>query len=358
MFLKSLGISHLRNIDTQHLELSPGLNAFIGPNGSGKTSLLEGAYLLSHGQSFRTASIDAVTSRGAGQMQLSARVERERGTVELRLTRVGANWRAQVNGRPVPTLATLLRELAVVCLEPGSHALISGSSGERRQFLDWGVFHVEPEYWADMRQYNRALRQRNAALKQNADAAALAPWDAELVASAMPIVVRRRRYFEAFSIELTRILSQFLPELGAADATLDDGYPGTDLLHALELRRNLDTLRGHTSRGPHRADWRIAFPQAPLREHLSRGQQKLCALGCVLAQATIYAKTHGDWPVVLLDDLAAELDEAHQAAVIELAMIMEAQIVVTGTELPGALHPFRSLTRMFHVEHGKVATLL
>jgi DNA replication and repair protein RecF len=291
-------------------------------------------------------------------MQLSARVERERGTVELHLTRGGEAWHPQVNGRPVRTLATLLQELAVVCLEPGSHALISGGSRERRQFLDWGVFHVEPAYWADMRQYNRALRQRNAGLKQNADPTVLAPWDAELVTRATPIVKRRRHYFEGFSLQLRRILSQFLPELGEADTALDDGYPGTDLLQALELRHKLDSLRGHTSRGPHRADWRIAFPRAPVREHLSRGQQKLCALACVLAQATMYAKAHGDWPVVLLDDLSSELDEAHQASVVELVLSMKAQTVVTGTELPAALRPFKSLTRMFHVEHGKVATLL
>jgi len=358
MRLTSLGISHLRNIEMLHLELQPGINVFVGPNGGGKTSILEGAYLLSHAQSFRTGSVETVVSRGAEQMQLRGRVERDSGAMDLRLTRSKAGWTAQVNGGTVPSLADLLQEFAMVCLEPGSHALISGGSRERRQFLDWGVFHVEPDFWADVRQYNRALRQRNAALKQLPAQQELDTWDVALVERALPVVAKRRRYFEGFQRELEGMLRRFLPEMGEPQAVLDDGTHGTDLLEVLRARRALDILRGHTSRGPHRADWRIAFQSAPLREHLSRGQEKLCALACVLAQAELFAHARGEWPVIALDDLASELDQEHQTSVMELALSTQAQLLITGTDLPAALQPFAAAARMFHVEHGKAYSLL
>ena len=95
-----------------------------------------------------------------------------------------------------------------------------------------------------------------------------------------------------------------------------------------------------------------------LREQLSRGQEKLCALACVLAQARMYALERKEWPVIALDDLASELDREHQRAVIEMAASARAQVLVTGTELPDALRTCGGPVRMFHVEHGTVTSLL
>lgn len=108
--------------------------------------------------------------------------------------------------------------------------------------------------------------------------------------------------------------------------------------------------------GPHRADWSLAFEQAPLREHLSRGQEKLTALGCLLAQATLHAGRRGEWPVVCLDDLASELDLAHQEALVAQLVAADAQVLVTGTECPV---PLRTRPhRLFHVEQGQISALL
>jgi len=103
----------------------------------------------------------------------------------------------------------------------------------------------------------------------------------------------------------------------------------------------------------HRADWSISFEQAPLREHLSRGQEKLTALGCLLAQAALFAGQKGEWPIVCLDDLASELDLAHQTAVVGQLTGVGAQVLVTGTELPAPLQGLSA--HVFHVEQGKVA---
>jgi DNA replication and repair protein RecF len=118
--------------------------------------------------------------------------------------------------------------------------------------------------------------------------------------------------------------------------------------------RARDRERGFTGRGPHRADWSIAFETAPRREHLSRGQEKLCALALVLAQARLHAEVCGEFPVLCLDDLASELDEVHQGRVAELASNTGAQILLTGTAMPKALESSSVSIRGFHVEQGRI----
>src|SRR4029453_3360844 len=95
--------------------------------------------------------------------------------------------------------------------------------------------------------------------------------------------------------------------------------------------------RGHTTRGPHRADWKLTFARAPRHEQLSRGQEKLCAIACMLAQGGLFREDHAEWPIVVLDDLASELDPAHQGAVLECLGGGPEQIFLSGTEIPRAL---------------------
>jgi len=357
--LEQLRLENLRNIATLELELGPGLNLFLGSNGAGKTSILEGAYLLSHAQSFRTGLTDSLIRRGASQLTVAALLRRASGAdVRLGLARAADGWHARVNGTAV-SLGELLPECAIVCFEPGSHALISGGSGERRRFLDWGVFHVEHAFLGRSRVYNRVLRQRNLALKQAAGDAELDAWDGELAAAAAPIASLRETYFGRFSAELSAVLGLFLPELGAATVELNRGWPADlAIADALAQSRGRDRMRGHTLRGPHRADWSLRFVGAPLREHLSRGQEKLCALACVLAQARTHAAAAGEWPIIALDDLASELDAAHQELVVDLLCAAQAQVLISGIEQPACLHHIQVHPRVFHVEHGQVRALL
>jgi len=357
--LSQLRLENLRNIATLDLEFSPGLNLVVGPNGAGKTSILEAAFLLSHAQSFRTGLSDTLIRHGAERLFVSAMLDRRAGPIRVGLMRSQAGWEAKVNGAPVPSLGSMLRECALVCFEPGSHALISGASAERRRFLDWGVFHVEPDYLARAREYRRALRQRNAALKQLASDAELAAWETELAQAAIPLAEMRHGYFARYAAELAPLLAAFLPELGAANTSFAPGWPmETPLAAALQQVRPRDRARGHTSLGPHRADWGIRFDRAPQREHLSRGQEKLCALACALAQARVYAAMRGEWPVIALDDLASELDTAHQQAVIQMLVASSAQVLISGIDVPKSIHDIGTALRVFHMEHGRVRSLL
>lgn len=359
MRLESLRIRGLRCLEDVEVELSPGMTVFAGPNGAGKTSLLEAAFLLSHARSFRSGAKDALLQRGAEALSVFAELRHEDGrSRRLGLGRQGVRWEARMDGQ-VATLGELVGECAVVCFEPGSHALIAGGAEERRRYLDWGVFHVEHEFMMAWRRYQRALKQRNTLLRASqpvADAQFL-PWEAELAASAGLIDRQRELYLDALRPHIERSMQGLLPELGAVDLRYRRGWPeGVELAGLLASQRGRDLARGHTTQGSHRADWAVAFEHAPLREHLSRGQEKLTALGCVLAQASLYAERRGEWPVVCLDDLASELDRPHQAAVVGQLREVGAQVLVTGTEVPEALQD--GPTQVFHVEQGRLSRLL
>lgn len=360
MRLAELRIENLRNIAAAQVVLAPRVNLFVGGNGAGKTSVLEAAYLLSHGRSFRGGRQEALTRLGQKQLSVFGRVRREDG-LERRVGMVRGEdgWEARVDGRTPDGLIDVLREVAIVCFEPGSHELIAGPGEGRRRFLDWGVFHVEPEFGAMSKRFRKALRQRNALLRSGGRADDLTPWNIELASCAERIDSWRRTYVDRWREDLRKVLAQLLPELGAVDVIYRCGWPnGESLAAVLAERVERDRARGHTGSGPHRADWVLSFELAPQREHLSRGQEKLCALACALSQASLFAELRGEWPVVCLDDLASELDRDHQAAVLAWLGEVAVQVLITGTEPPATLANPGLDDRTFHVEQGRVTTLL
>ena len=196
MWLKELRLENLRVFANAALELSPGINVFTGANGAGKTSLLEAVYLLSYARSFRTKNRAMLTRHNAGGLVVFGRLAGARDIDRsIGLARDNGRWLAQIDGEPISLLSELLRLCAVVCFEPGSHALISGSSEYRRSFLDWGLFHVEPNFLQSWRRYQRCLKQRNALLRQEADRGAFAPWDRELISAAKEVTEQQLRRF-------------------------------------------------------------------------------------------------------------------------------------------------------------------
>ena len=359
MKLIELRLENWRNIGETRIGAGPGINLLEGPNGAGKTSVLEAIYLLSHGRSFRTQRGEFLVRHGTAQAVVFGQVESNRGIVHLGMMQSGGRWSAHVDGLPASTVTSAIGHCAVVCFEPGSHALIAGSSEERRRFLDWGVFHVEPDFPGVSRRFRRALKQRNALLRSNATTVELSAWDAELAPAALALNAARLRYFGRLTPILLERLRTLLPDLGTPMLQYLPGWnTERELAAALGESHGTDRQRGHTTRGPHRADWKLSFELAPRREQLSRGQEKLCAIACMLAQAQLYQDDHGEWPVVVLDDLPSELDLARQRVVVEALTQELTQVFLTSTEVPRCLVDAGVPFSTFHVEQGRVSALL
>ena len=355
MEVTRLEMRNLRSFESGQLELVPGLNLLTGANGSGKTSVLEALHLMAYGRSFRGRVRDGLVRAGATALEVFVEWREATGHGRTRragLRHGGQSWEGRLDGAELAQLGDLCAALAVVTFEPGSHALVTGAAEQRRRFLDWGLFHVEPGFLDLWRRYSRALKQRNALLKGRGHASQLEAWERELVRFAEPLTLHRERYLEQLQPHVQATGGALLPEAGEWRLQFQPGWRRDELslADALLLARDRDLAAGFTSVGPHRADWRILQSGIPGRDALSRGQAKLTALAALLAQAEHQAALRGEWPVVALDDLASELDREHQGLVLQRLAGYGAQVVVTGTESPAGLPPDLPVT-MFHVEH-------
>lgn len=362
MRVTRLDLRNVRRFDAATLAPAPRMNLLVGGNGVGKTSVLEALHLMAYGRSFRGRVRDGLVRAGADALEVFVEWEErcEAGGTRLRkagLRHSGHDWTGRLDGETVAHLGDLCAALAVVSFEPGSHALITGGGEPRRRYLDWGLFHVEPAFLPLWRRYSRALRQRNALLKTRSPSAAqLDAWDHELAEAGEQLGRHRMTYLQTLEPHFQRLAAELAPMLGNTALHYQPGWRRDELplADALLLARERDLAVGYTSTGPHRADWRIEFGLVPGRDALSRGQAKLAALAALLAQAGHHAELKQDWPVVLLDDLASELDRNHQQRVLAWLVDTGAQVFISGTERPAALDSLGLSAQTFHVEQGSV----
>jgi len=361
MLLERLSLARFRGFAAAELCPAPGINLITGGNGAGKTTLLEAAHLLANGRSFRGRVRDGLVRHGQPNLEVFAEWREQDGRCRRAgLRHSGREWEARLDSESVGSLAELCAALAVLTFDPGSHELIAGGSEQRRQFLDWALFHVEPDFLPVWRRYARALKQRNALLKSRPHPELLVPWDRELEEAGEPVTRMRALHMGQLEPLLAQTAALYLPELGAMRLEFLPGWRRDvqSLGEALAQSRDRDLLLGHSGTGPHRADWRIEFERLPGRNALSRGQEKLVALSCVLAQGRAYAAARGEWPIIALDDLASELDHEHQQRVLLDLASNGAQILLTGTEPPPGLAASGLQPTLFHVEQGAVRSLL
>jgi DNA replication and repair protein RecF len=256
---------------------------------------------------------------------------------------------ARVDAASVGSLAELSRVFPVQVIDPGVHKLIEEGGRRRRRWLDWAVFHVEPRFGDWWVRYGRAVRQRNSALRQRAEA--VRPWDAEVAALGEKISEARQAVLE----QLTPYWQEVAAGLDCPPGELQyfRGWGAHQTLaEALEASRVRDQVRGSTQVGPHRADVLIRAGGKLAREVLSRGQQKLMAVALTLAQLRLLKAASGTNPTLLLDDPAAELDSAHLSHFVGQIALLGCQLIITSLQPDTA--PFGTPDRVFHVEQGRV----
>jgi len=346
---EELRLSDFRNFDQAILRPGPALNILSGPNASGKTAVLEAIHLLCRGRSFRTSRVRELIRHGHTRLQALAWLRAPGGRrVALGVERDTTQTRLRYDGNPVRNLSDHARHLPLVLITPDSHDFINGGPQQRRRWLDWALFHVEPDYIACWQACFQALRQRNALLRRQAPASGLASWEETLARQTECLDRLRQRFVTRLSREFDQVVTELLGS-GGNLGYLPGRDDSVDYRQLLADGRERDRESGFTRAGPHRSDLVLRFRDRQARSILSRGQAKLFIAGIMLAWARLLGQD-GDHPLLLVDDLPAELDEAARQRFLRILAETGAQTFVTAID-PGllSLEHWPAVTR-FHVE--------
>ncbi|HVS86410.1 MAG TPA: DNA replication and repair protein RecF [Gaiellaceae bacterium] len=337
MVVEAVSLRSYRSYERLELALRPGLVLAVGPNGVGKTNLLESLHVGTQGFSPRTRTDAELVRFGDSAARVAVRGRRGTVGIEVEVTlQLGAGKRAKLNGAPLRAAEQLRAETATLVFTPDRLAVVKGPPATRRAYFDRALGRLAPARASLPAEYGAAVAQRNAALRRTSLGAssrdAIEPWTEQVAALGAELVAARRETLAA----LQPAFAERAGELGIPDAALRyEGEPPTR--EQLEARLDRDLERGATSLGPHLDDVTVVSSDRELRSFGSQGEQRLVLLALLLAEAELIAERRGAPPLLLLDDVLSELDPGRRR-ILAARVARSGQALVTATDaamLPG-----------------------
>ncbi|GAC1596667.1 MAG: DNA replication and repair protein RecF [Hymenobacter sp.] len=368
MTLDSLQLLFFKNYDDATLRLSPGLNCFIGDNGSGKTNLLDAIHYLSLTKSAISTSDALCIKQGSdffvvkGNFSSNSAPEHETIQVSLRL---GQKKTLTHNKQPYERMADHIGRYPAVLISPYDTDLIRQSSEERRKYFDSLMAQLDHEFLELLIAYNALLRQRNAVLKHSSERSAqgfdrdyLLALDEQLAPIGQQLTTLRAAFLAEYLPLFQRHYRQLADGREAVALTYKSQLLGAEFAQLLRAAERRDFALQRSTTGSHRDDFVFLMDELPVKSHASQGQQKSFAIALKLAQFEMLAAKQGHKPLLLLDDIFDRLDDKRIARLLELvADATFGQVFLTDTNLE---RTDQALTRVtipilrFRVQNGTV----
>lgn len=333
MNFDALYIRDFRNIEELHLQPALGLNIIEGQNGQGKTSLLEAIHLTATLRSFRGHPTKDLIRIGADRAAIAARFQMDARRRDVELELAGSRRSVKLNGDKVRQLDAYFGTIHVVTFTPDDVNVFKSAPDDRRRFFDRMIFNLVPSYGAETLRYEQALKQRNAALRQDpVDSRLLDVYDEAVATLGGVILQRRRAFLAAFQEPLQEAFSEVFGEGHIAtllyDSPLEDG---ASFLRTLQLQRSRDIQRGFTTTGPHRDDFSALLDGVGFKNYASQGQHRSLVLACKITEMRQNRHRLGSWPVLLMDDVSSELDPIRNQQLFAFLETLQSQVFLTTT---------------------------
>jgi len=370
MYLKTLHLRQLRNYQEQRVDFIAPKTILVGNNAQGKSNLLEAVELLATLRSHRMARDRDLVREGEPIAQINATIERQTGISDLSLTlRRNGRRTVALNGESLRRQLDFLGVLNAVQFSSLDLELVRGGPEQRRNWLDTLLIQLEPVYAYILQQYNQVLRQRTAWLKRSQGSALsgqeleeLAVWNAQLVTTGTRVIGRRSRAIERLApvaqawhasiSDSTEILQvKYAPNVPLAE-NYPDGVKQA-FLEKIEQRAVAEQHQGITLVGPHRDEIELTINQTPARQYGSQGQQRTLVLALKLAELKLIEEVVGEPPLLLLDDVLAELDPNRQNQLLE-AIQDRFQTLITTTHLGAFDSQWLKASQILSVQAGQI----
>lgn len=366
MHIERLYADGFRNLDTVELYPQPRFNVLTGDNGQGKTNILEAIWLLSGLRSFRTRKLSECVHFDKDTAELAARVRRMDSASDVGLRLAPRRNTLFIDGKQQARGRDFLGRLVAVLFTADDLRLPHAEPAKRRRYLDRALWTHDRAYVKTLRDFEKALAQRNGLLKNHIgrgiDPGMLAVFDDMVSATGAVVALCRERFVAAFSLQVQQQLSAF----GAAgmscglryDSKYGGGVDEVDaraalLAEGLLAKRDVDRRRGFTSVGPHHDDMTLLVNERPARLHASQGQCRALVLAMKIAELRSLEQAHGEAPLLLMDDVSSELDKTRNAALMHHLDALGGQVFLTTTDAAHIL--VTAPTAIFDVAAGRAA---
>jgi DNA replication and repair protein RecF len=372
MYINTLSLTNFRNYENLNFEPDKELNVLVGMNAQGKSAVLEAIYLLATSKSHRTSRDTDIIRLGENVAWVCAEVlrsERNDAILEIALSRTEAKT-VKINKVRHPKIGDIVGQLNAVIFSNSDIEMVRGEPSLRRRFLNLEISQVSPQYIYALGRYKRVLSQRNNLLRDikwsKVQSGDIDAWDSQLAEYGAVIISRRAKFIGFLAESAAKIYSSLTDNAEELKVTykpnIDAGLQATEkeiaekFAKGLVARREMDIMRGTTTSGPHRDDIALSVNGLAAREFASQGQQRSIAIALKLAEIDLMAESVGESPVVLLDDVMAELDDDRRARVLEVTL-GRCQTFITTTSVDEIGKSGVDRAKAFNVRSGKVTAI-
>ena len=351
MYIEKIKLKNFRNYKEQEIEFNKNINIIYGDNAQGKTNILEAIFYCAFGKSFRTSKEKELILLAEPNLQVEVLFQKSdrAGKIKIGLEN---KKQIEINGVKIKKLSELVGNLVVVIFTPDDIQIFKSGPDQRRRFLDMMIGQLRPNYIHYLNLYYKVIEQRNNYLKQikeeNKDENMLEIWDEKLAEYAEVICKYRNEFVEKIKEKIAKIhenVTDGKEKINIEYKTECDKKE--EYLKLLNQRRKLDIIKGFTTKGIHRDDFKVLINDKALEVYGSQGQHRTAILSLKLAELYVIYDEIGEYPILLLDDFMSELDEKRRRSFLE--KINDTQVIITCTDKMEIKN-----SKVFFVENGNI----